>query len=89
MRPYSYSTSSQSELCARSVTQLKKISVPEVSYEVKIEEVPENMHLGDECRIVDARNELYLKARLIKTIRSDADGTCEATFDATEYEVNT
>ena len=89
VRPYSYQTSSQSELCNRSVTQLKKVSVPEVSYEVKIEEVPENMHIGDECRIVDARNELYLKARLIKTIRSDADGTCEATFDATEYEVNT
>ena len=89
VRPYSYQTSSQSELCNRSVAQLKKISVPEVSYEVKIEEVPENMHLGDECKIIDARNELYLKARLIKTIRSDADGTCEATFDATEYEVNT
>ena len=85
VRPYSYSTSSQSELCNRSVAQLKKVSVPEVTYEVKIEEVPENMHLGDECRIVDARNELYLKARLVKTIRSDADGTCEATFDATEY----
>ena len=89
VRPYSYQTSSQSELCSRSVAQLKKVCVPEVSYEVKIEEVPENMHIGDECRIVDARNELYLKARLIKTIRSDADGTCEATFDATEYEVNT
>ena len=89
VRPYSYSTSSQSELCSRSVAQLKKVSVPEVTYEVKIEEVPENMHIGDECRIVDARNELYLKARLVKTIRSDADGTCEATFDATEYEVNT
>ena len=75
VRPYSYQTSSQSELCNRSVAQLKKVSVPEVTYEVKIEEVPENMHIGDECRIVDARNELYLKARLIKTIRSDADGT--------------
>ena len=84
MRPYSYSTSSQSELCNRSVTQLKKVSVPEVSYEVKIEEVPENMHLGDECKIIDARNELYLKARLIKTVRSASAGTCEATFDASE-----
>ncbi len=88
VRPYSYSTSSQSELCSRSVSQLKKVCVPEVSYEVKIEEVPENMHVGDECRIVDARNELYLKARLIKTIRSASADTCEATFDATEYEVN-
>lgn len=86
VRPYSYQTSSQSELCNRSVAQLKKVSVPEVSYEVKIEEVPENMHLGDECRIVDTRNELYLKARLIKTVRSASAGTCEATFDATKYE---
>lgn len=86
VRPYSYSTSSQSELCNRSVEQLKKVSVPDVTYEVNIKEVPDNMHLGDECRIVDARNELYLKARLIKTVRSASEDTCEATFDATKYE---
>lgn len=86
VRPYSYSTSSQSELCNRSVEQLKKVSVPDVTYEVNIKEVPDNMHLGDECRIVDARNKLYLKARLIKTVRSATADTCEATFDATKYE---
>lgn len=86
VRPYSYQTSSQSELCSRSVTQLKKVSVPDVTYEVNIKEVPDNMHIGDECRIVDARNELYLKARLIKTVRSASADTCEATFDATKYE---
>lgn len=84
VRPYSYSTDSQSELCNRSVAQLKKICAPVVSYEVFIEDAPKGMHVGDECRIVDARNGLYLKARLIKTIRSEADGTCEATFDASE-----
>ena len=84
VKPYSYQTSSQSELCSRSVAQLKKVSVPEVTYEVHIEDVPQNMHVGDECRIVDERNELYLKARLTKTIKSDAAGTCEATFDAGE-----
>ena len=86
VRPYSYSTSSQSELCSRSVAQLKKVSVPDVTYEVNIKEVPDNMHLGDECKIIEARNELYLKARLIKTVRSASADTCEATFDATEYE---
>ena len=84
VRPYSYQTSSQSELCSRSVAQLKKVSVPEVTYEVYIENAPKNLHIGDECKIVDAKNGLYLKARLIKTIRSEADGTCEATFDAGE-----
>ena len=84
VRPYSYQTSSQSELCNRSVAQLKKVSVPEVTYEVYIENAPKNLHIGDECKIVDAKNGLYLKARLIKTIRSEADGTCEATFDAGE-----
>ena len=84
VRPYSYQTSSQSELCNRAVTQLKKVSVPEVTYEVHIDDVPQNMHVGDECRIVDAHNGLYLEARLIKTVRSAAAGTCEATFDAGE-----
>ena len=84
MKPYSYQTSSQSELCSRSVAQLKKICKPEVTYEVHIEDIPQNMNVGDECRIVDERNELYLKARLTKTIKSDAAGTCEATFDAGE-----
>ena len=55
-----------------------------MTYEVHIEDVPKNMHVGDECRIVDVRNGLYLNARLIKTIRSEAAGTCEATFDAGE-----
>ena len=84
VRPYSYQTSSQNELCSRSVTQLKKVSVPEVTYEVYIENAPKNLHIGDECRIVDEHNKLYLKARLIESIRSEADGTCEATFDASE-----
>lgn len=84
VKPYSYQTSSQSELCNRAVTQLKKVSVPEVTYEVHIDDVPQNMHVGDECRIVDAHNGLYLEARLIKTVRSAAAGTCEATFDAGE-----
>ena len=84
VRPYSYQTSSQSELCSRSVAQLKKVSVPEVTYEVYIENAPKNLHIGDECRIVDEHNKLYLKARLIESIRSEADGTCEATFDASE-----
>lgn len=84
VKPYSYQTSSQSELCSRSVAQLKKICKPEVTYEVHIDDVPQNMHVGDECRIVDAHNGLYLEARLIKTVRSAAAGTCEATFDAGE-----
>lgn len=84
VKPYSYQTSSQSELCSRSVAQLKKICKPEVTYEVHIEDIPRNMNVGDECRIVDERNELYLKARLTKTIKSDAAGTCEATFEASE-----
>ena len=84
MKRYSYQTSSRSELGSRSVAQLKKVSVPEVTYEVHIEDVPQNMHVGDECRIVDAHNGLYLEARLIKTVRSAAAGTCEATFDAGE-----
>lgn len=84
VRPYSYKTSSQSELCNRSVTQLKKVSVPEVTYEVYIENAPKNLHIGDECKIVDEHNKLYLNARLIESIRSEADGTCEATFDASE-----
>lgn len=80
IKQWSYDTTSQSTLCSRAVTQLRRISKPEINYETEVKVLPEQLSVGDTCRIVDAEGELYLEARLLKLIRSVANGTCEATF---------
>ena len=53
VRRYSYDTTSQSELCAHAVTELKNLSKIEVNYEIEISEFPENLKIGDRADIVD------------------------------------
>lgn len=66
VRLYSYDTTSQSELCAHAVTELKKIIDAEVNYEADILYLPENTQIGDRVNIVDEAGELFLSARLLK-----------------------
>lgn len=80
VKQWSYDTTVQSTLCARAVTQLRKISKPEVNYEVDVKVLPDQLKIGDTCRIVDSEGNLFLEARLLKLVRSVANGTCEATF---------
>lgn len=63
---YSYDTTSQKELCAHAVTELKKRCEIEVNYEVEITELPENAKIGDRINIVDDEGDLYLEARILK-----------------------
>jgi len=63
---YSYDTTSQSELCNRAITELKKRSQIEVNYEIEISEFPENLQIGDRADIVDDGGNLYVSSRILK-----------------------
>ena len=62
-KTYSFDTTSQQELCAHAVTELKKICDTEVNYEVNIAELPPTAKLGDRINLVDDNGELYLLCR--------------------------
>lgn len=66
VRRYSYDTTSQSELCAHAVTELKNLSKIEVNYEIEISEFPENLKIGDRADIVDDNGEVYVSSRILK-----------------------
>lgn len=65
VKQYSYDTTSQSELCNRAITELKKIREMEVNYEIDITKLPDNIKIGDRINIVDDDGELYLSARIL------------------------
>ena len=72
---YSYDTTSQKELCAHAVTELKKLCEIEVNYEIDINMLPENVSIGDRVDIVDDAGELYVSARILKLETSVANET--------------
>lgn len=79
-KTYSYDTTSQSELCNRAVSELKKICVPEVNYEVDIAILPDNIRIGDTINIVNSAANLYLSARVLKLESSITDNEYKATL---------
>lgn len=80
VKPYSYDTLSQSELCSRALTELKKICQMEVNYEVDIAKLPDNVKIGDRINIVDDAGELYVSARVLQLETSVADQEHTATL---------
>lgn len=80
VRSYSYDTTSQKELCTRSISELKKLCEIEVNYEVDISTLPDNVKIGDTVNIIDDRGELYLSTRLLKLEHSITDNEHKATL---------
>lgn len=80
VKTYSYDTTSQSELCAHAVTELKKACEIEVNYEVEIAKLPDNVRIGDRVYIIDDEIEMYISARVLKLETSVADQTDTATL---------
>ena len=64
-KQYSYDTISQSELCNRAISELKRVCEPEVNYEIDINFLPANIKIGDRINIVDEAGKLYLSARIL------------------------
>ena len=80
VRRYSYDTTSQSELCAHAVTELKNFSKIEVNYEIEISEFPENLKIGDRADIVDDNGEVYVSSRILKLETSVTGRSRKATL---------
>lgn len=77
---YSYDTTSQSELCNRTISYLKKYYDVIYNYEVDIAILPDNVRIGDTINIIDENGELYLSARVLKLETSSCDKTATATL---------
>ena len=71
VKTFTYDTLSQSELCNRAISSLKKICDTEVNYEVDIAVLPPNAKIGDTVNIVDDEDETYLSARILKMTTSE------------------
>lgn len=80
VKQWSYDTTSQSELCSRAVSHLKKVCEPEVTYELELSNLSGDIEIGDSVYIIDKAAELYFKARLIKLETSESTKTRKATF---------
>lgn len=80
VQTYTYDTLSQSELCNRAVSKLKKIYDAAVSYEVELAYLPDGIKIGDTVNIVDDTGELYLSARIMKLESSVANDEYTATL---------
>ncbi len=80
IKQYSYDTLSQDTLCKRTITELKKICDMEVNYEADINNLPDDVRIGDRINIVDDAGELYLSTRILVLKTSVVDQTVEATF---------
>lgn len=85
VQSYSYDTTSQSELCNRAVSKLKKIYDAAVSYEVELAYLPDGIRIGDTANIVDDAGELYLSARIMKLESSICNDEYTATLG--EYQL--
>ena len=77
---YTYDTISQSELCNRTISYLKKYYDIIYNYEVDIAILPDNVRIGDTVNIIDENGELYLNARVLKLETSSCDKTATATL---------
>lgn len=85
VQTYTYDTLSQSELCNRAVSKLKKIYDAAVSYEVELAYLPDGIRIGDTANIVDDAGELYLSARIMKLESSICNDEYTATLG--EYQL--
>lgn len=85
VKTFSYDTTSQSELCNRAVSSLKKICDVNTTYEVELSFLPQGTKIGDTVYIIDHTGELYLSSRLLKIETSVCNNT--KTAELGEYSV--
>lgn len=80
IQQFSYDTISQSELCNRAVSKLKKICDVEVNYEIDITDSPKDLKIGDTVYVIDEERKQYLSARVLKLETSECDRYRQATL---------
>lgn len=80
IQQFSYDTTSQSELCNRAVSKLKKICDVEVNYEIDITDSPKELRIGDTAYVIDEKRKKYLSARVLKLETSECGQYKQATL---------
>ena len=80
IKSFTYDTTSQSELCNRALSELKKICDEEINYEVKLADRIDDLRLGDTVTVIDREEELYLGARVLKISECESEHTQEITL---------
>lgn len=85
VKTFSYDTTSQSELCNRAVSSLKKICDINTTYEIELDDLPRGTKVGDTVAIIDNAGKLYLSSRLLHMETSVCDDTQTAQLG--EYKI--
>lgn len=80
LRPYSYNTTDQAELCTRARTELRSICDMEINFEIDINRLPPNVKIGDRVTIIDDAGELYVSSRVLMLESSVTDDKYKATL---------
>lgn len=80
VKTFTYDTVNKAELCRQAVTELKKVCVPEVTYETELNYLPDGVRIGDTVTLIDEEASLYVTARVMKLEESDYDDTITATL---------
>lgn len=79
IRTYSYETTSQSQLCNRAVSNLKKVCDMQTNYEVTLFSAVEGIEVGDTVRILNPGADTYLEARVL-VVDTRTDGQPSVTL---------
>lgn len=80
VRTFSYDTTSKVVLANQAIAYLRQIRDPQVTYDVSLFYLPDNLNLGDTVNLVDDKGELYLSARLLSIEISETNDYRQATF---------
>lgn len=86
-RSFSCNATTQQDLFAQALVELKKRIQPEVNYDVDISELPDGVGIGDRVNIVDDNAEIYISGRILKLDTSVVANTKKATLG--EYLIKT
>lgn len=80
VREFSYSTKNKRTLFKRAVTELKKVINEEVTYDLEFLTFPKSARVGDWVHVIDDKNNLYLKGRILSLTKSITKAETKATL---------
>ena len=80
VREFSYNTKNKQTLFKRAVTELKKTMNEEVTYDLEFLTFPKDARVGDWIHVVDDKNNLYLKGRILSLTKTVTKNETKATL---------
>lgn len=70
VRQYNYDTTDKKTLFSHAVAELRKVVNESVTYDIEFISLPDDIRLGDWVNVVDDKNNLYLKGRVLTITKS-------------------